>query len=104
MKIKVWWMLVLAVTMLCPFSGAAAETLTLEASIDIALKNSLTIHYAKEGVEAAAAQSFEAYFNSGLAGQAEEVVIGLEENVLQEWVRDLDCSAVGLLVLITQSL
>lgn len=60
MKIKAWWMLVLAVTMLCPFSGAAAETLTLEASIDIALKNSLTIHYAKEGVEAAAAQRREA--------------------------------------------
>jgi len=60
MKIKTWWMLVLAATMLCPFTGAAAETLTLEASIDIALKNSLTIHYAREGVEAAAAQRREA--------------------------------------------
>ena len=38
----------------------AEEPLTLETSIDIALKNSLIIHSAKEGVEAATAQKREA--------------------------------------------
>jgi outer membrane protein len=38
----------------------AEEPLNLETSIDIALKNSLTIHYAKEGVDAATAQKREA--------------------------------------------
>lgn len=44
-------------------SGAAVaqDTLTLEMSIDIALKNSFTIHYAQEGVKAAAAQKNEAF-------------------------------------------
>jgi outer membrane protein len=39
---------------------SAEEPLTLEASIDIALKNSLTIHSAKEGIDAATAQRREA--------------------------------------------
>ena len=39
---------------------SAEEQLTLEASIDIALKNSFTIHSAKEGVKAATAQKQEA--------------------------------------------
>jgi hypothetical protein len=36
--------------------AAAEEPLTLESSIDIALKNSVIIHSAKEGVQGATAQ------------------------------------------------
>jgi len=60
MNIKTLWITALAATVLGSFTGIAAETLTLEESIDIALKNSLTIHSAKEGVKAATAQKREA--------------------------------------------
>ncbi|MGV8056971.1 MAG: TolC family protein [Smithellaceae bacterium] len=60
MKIKIWWILTLVTVVLAPFRGLAEESLTLEASIDIALKNSFTIHSAQEGVKAATAQKREA--------------------------------------------
>jgi outer membrane protein len=60
MKMKALWMLALIVTVTVPCPGIAAEPLTLEESVDIALKNSLTIHYAKEGVEVATAGRREA--------------------------------------------
>jgi len=60
MNIKTSLILALAAVVLGPFNGMAAETLTLEESIDIALKNSLTIHSAKEGVKGATAQRREA--------------------------------------------
>ncbi|MEN6375192.1 MAG: TolC family protein [Smithella sp.] len=60
MKFKVWWIPVLVAVVLWPCRGLAGDILTLEESIDIALKNSLTIHFAKEGVEAAVARKREA--------------------------------------------
>lgn len=45
---------------LIPIFVFAEEPLTLEASIDIALKNSITIHSAKEGLKAATARKQEA--------------------------------------------
>lgn len=49
----------MAAVMLWPYPGLAEDILTLEESINIALKNSLTLHSAKEGVEAAAARKKE---------------------------------------------
>ncbi|NTW07886.1 MAG: TolC family protein [Syntrophaceae bacterium] len=60
MKFKVWWIPILAAVLLWPYRGLAGDILTLEESIDIALKNSFTIHYAKEGVESAVARKREA--------------------------------------------
>jgi len=60
MKFKAWWMLLLIAVMFWPGRSLAADILTLEESIDIALKNSLTIHSAKEGVDAAVARRREA--------------------------------------------
>ncbi len=60
MSTKTQWMLALIIFTLRPFTGYASELLTLEASIDIALQNSITIHSAKEGVKAATAQKREA--------------------------------------------
>ncbi len=60
MNTKSLWIPILVTVVLGPFTAIAAELLTLEASIDIALKNSLTIHSAKEGVKAATAQTREA--------------------------------------------
>ena len=60
MKFKAWWMLLLIAVMFWPGWSLAADILTLEESIDIALKNSLTIHSAKEGVDAAVARRREA--------------------------------------------
>jgi outer membrane protein len=51
---------VLTTLMLFPNLVLAEEPLTLEASIDIALKNSIVIDYAKEGINAATAQKREA--------------------------------------------
>jgi len=60
MKLKAWWLLLLTAVMFWPGRSPAADILTLEESIDIALKNSLTIHSAKEGVDAAVARRREA--------------------------------------------
>jgi len=60
MKIKNLWILVLAAAVLAPMPGITAETLTLEESIDIALRNSLIIDSAREGINAATAQKREA--------------------------------------------
>jgi outer membrane protein len=61
MNIKIRWILALTATVLMPFTGNAAELLTLEESIDIALKNSLTINAAREGTKSAEAQRKEAF-------------------------------------------
>jgi len=53
------WVWTVAALLFLPFSGAA-QTLTLEESITIALKNSLLIHIAKEGARGAQAQKREA--------------------------------------------
>ncbi len=45
---------------LIPFYALAEEPLTLETSIDIALKNSIVLDSAKEGVNVATAQKREA--------------------------------------------
>ena len=60
MKFKVWWIPILAAVVLWPYPGLAEDILTLEESINIALKNSLTLHSAKEGVESAVARKKEA--------------------------------------------
>lgn len=60
MKFKAWWLLLVIAVMFWPGRSLAADILTLEESIDIALKNSLTIHSAKEGVDAAVARRREA--------------------------------------------
>jgi outer membrane protein len=60
MNIKPWWLMVLVVTVLGPFTVVAAENLTLEESIDIALKNSLKINIAREGTKIAEANRREA--------------------------------------------
>lgn len=62
MNSKKWRITVLALftVALFPHPVFAQEPLTLEASIDIALKNSVTIDSAKEGVKAATAQKREA--------------------------------------------
>ena len=61
MNIKSQCIIVLLMAMLIPWTGIAAETLSLEESIDIALKNSLTLNIAKEGVKSAEAQKREAF-------------------------------------------
>lgn len=61
MNIKSQCITVLLAALLVPLTGIAAETLTLEASVDIALKNSLTLNIAKEGVKSAEAQKREAF-------------------------------------------
>jgi outer membrane protein len=60
MKIEKWWIPALIAAVLCPCTGLTAEPLTLEASIDIALKNSFTINIAREGTKSATAQKREA--------------------------------------------
>ena len=60
MKFKAWWMLLLIAVMFWPGRSPAVEVLTLEESIDIALKNSLILHSAKEGVQSAVARRREA--------------------------------------------
>jgi outer membrane protein len=60
MNIKIPLLIFYLVFLLIPVCAAAEEPLTLEASIDIALKNSNIIHAAKEGVNAATAQKREA--------------------------------------------
>jgi outer membrane protein len=63
MKKRYWRLTILCVfsmLMLLPKLVLGEEPLTLEASIDIALKNSITIHAVKEGVQAATAQKREA--------------------------------------------
>ena len=60
MNIKTWWILTVIATLLGPFTAIAADTLTLEESIEIALKNSLTIDMAREGIKSAEAQKQEA--------------------------------------------
>jgi outer membrane protein len=60
MNIKTWWILTVIATLLGPFTVIAADTLTLEESIDIALKNSFTIDMAREGIKSAEAQKQEA--------------------------------------------
>lgn len=52
--------LMVAVLCLWPYSASLAETLTLDESISIALKNSLTINIAKEGTKGATARKMEA--------------------------------------------
>jgi len=58
MKTNSWLIITVIITMCCPL--AAAETLTLEESIDIALKNSLTVDMAREEIKGAEAQRREA--------------------------------------------
>jgi outer membrane protein len=61
MKNRIPLMVLLCIPfVLLPRYGAAEEPLTLEASIDIALKNSNTLHAAREGVDIAVAQKREA--------------------------------------------
>ena len=60
MKLKAWWLLLLTAVMFWPGRSPAVEVLTLEESIDIALKNSLILHSAKEGVQSAVARRREA--------------------------------------------
>ena len=60
MNYKNWCILAMLIAVLVPFKGIAAEPLTLESSIEIALKNSIVIDIAKEGVKAATAQKREA--------------------------------------------
>jgi len=61
MSIKYPCIIALLAALLLPWTGVAAETLTLEESIDIALKNSMTLNIAKEGVKSAEAQRREAF-------------------------------------------
>jgi len=60
MNIKKSLMLSLIATLLVSFTGIAGSPLTLEESVDIALKNSLVLNMAKEGSKGAAAQKKEA--------------------------------------------
>ena len=60
MKLKAWWLLLLTAVMFWPGRSLAVDVLTLEESIDIALKNSLILHSAKEGVQSAVARRREA--------------------------------------------
>ena len=60
MNIKSWCTVVLFAVVLVPFTGIAAEPLTLESSIEIALKNSIVLDIAREGTRGAEAQKREA--------------------------------------------
>ncbi len=60
MNIKSLCLITLFAAVLVPFIAIAAEPLTLESSIEIALKNSIVLDMAKEGVKAATAQKREA--------------------------------------------
>jgi len=54
------WYLSLLVLVVFPQQVFAQESLTLESSIDIALKNSIVLDIAREGVKGATAQKREA--------------------------------------------
>ena len=60
MNMKTRRIIAVILPVLLHFTGVAAETLTLEESIDIALKNSLTINIVREGTKSAQAQRREA--------------------------------------------
>jgi len=60
MNFKGFCIITLFAALLAPFTGIAADTLTLEESIDIALKRSLSISMAREGVKGAEARKREA--------------------------------------------
>jgi outer membrane protein len=60
MNFKSWCIATLLVAVLVPFTGIAAEPLTLESSIEIALKNSIVLDIAREGTKSATAQKREA--------------------------------------------
>jgi outer membrane protein len=60
MNIKSKCVIALFASVLVPFIAIAAEPLTLESSIEIALKNSIVLDIAREGVNAATAQKREA--------------------------------------------
>ena len=60
MNIKSWCIVALFAVVLVPYTGIAAEPLTLESSIEIALKNSIVLDIAREGTKSATAQKREA--------------------------------------------
>ena len=70
--------------------------------VDLHAKAACRAHLGCGAGEAAAAQVLEADLDARLADQFEEIVVGLEENILQEGVRDLHRAAVGLLVFLSQ--
>ena len=72
--------------------------------VDLHAKAPCRAHLGCGAGEAAAAQVLEADLDARLADQSEEIVVGLEEDILQEGVRDLHCAAVGLLILFSQCL
>ena len=60
MNIKSWCIVASFAVVLVPFASIAAGTLTLETSIEIALKNSIVLDIAREGTKSASAQKREA--------------------------------------------